>query len=221
MAKPTRPPRNWTRPCHLCGERFTSRSVGKYCSDDCRDAMGLVRGSRIMGPTRSDMPRLIRCQFCDVTLFDPVGRQCFCDEWCSEASRGRRRLECDLETGTCRRCGSVYCRDALAAAPGFCSMLCNRRHARSVRRAARRAIVVESFSLREIAERDGWCCHLCGRKVADRIDYAARDDDATLDHLVPVSKGGLHVRANVALAHNRCNWERGNADIEFQMRLIA
>jgi 5-methylcytosine-specific restriction endonuclease McrA len=72
-----------------------------------------------------------------------------------------------------------------------------------------------------IAERDGWCCHLCGRKVADRIDYAARDDDATLDHLVPVSKGGLHVRANVALAHNRCNWERGNADIEFQMRLIA
>ena len=36
-----------------------------------------------------------------------------------------------------------------------------------------------------------------------------------------IAAGGEHTRANVALAHNRCNWERGDTAIEFQMRLVA
>jgi 5-methylcytosine-specific restriction endonuclease McrA len=73
--------------------------------------------------------------------------------------------------------------------------------------------------MREIAERDGWRCHLCGRRVPDR-PYRASPNDPTLDHLVPVSAGGDHTRANVALAHNRCNYER-RADGPAQMRLFG
>jgi 5-methylcytosine-specific restriction endonuclease McrA len=103
---------------------------------------------------------------------------------------------------------------------GYCSARCVTRQKKSDDRAFKRSRVGESFTLREIAQRDGWRCHLCGGKVPDQ-EWTANDNDPTMDHLVPVSKGGVHERWNVALAHNRCNWERGNADIEFQVRLIA
>lgn len=79
--------------------------------------------------------------------------------------------------------------------------------------------VVESFTLREIAERDGWRCHLCNRKVPDR-PFRSRPLDATIDHLVPVSAGGDHTRANVALAHFACNWKRADVG-PAQLRLLA
>lgn len=66
----------------------------------------------------------------------------------------------------------------------------------------------ENFSLRRVAERDGWVCQICGEVVPDQ-PYGARDDDPTIDHILPLSRGGRHELANVRLAHNRCNWQRG------------
>jgi len=60
----------------------------------------------------------------------------------------------------------------------------------------------ERFTLDEIYERDERICHLCGLSV-DRAD-------ASMDHLIPVSRGGLHLRANVKLAHLSCNTRKGN-----------
>lgn len=61
--------------------------------------------------------------------------------------------------------------------------------------------------LSEIRERDGNVCHLCRETVAD----AAWPDplSPSLDHVVPLSKGGAHDPANVKLAHLRCNVEKG------------
>ena len=59
-----------------------------------------------------------------------------------------------------------------------------------------------------IFERDRWTCHLCGKKV--------HKSKATLDHIVPLSKGGDHTVTNVALAHRRCNNKKqatGNAQL--------
>lgn len=60
----------------------------------------------------------------------------------------------------------------------------------------------ERFALDEIYERDEHICHLCGL-LADR-------SEASIDHLTPVSLGGLHTRANVKLAHRSCNARKGN-----------
>lgn len=60
----------------------------------------------------------------------------------------------------------------------------------------------ERFTLDEIYERDGHVCHLC-RKEVDRRD-------ATMDHVIPVTRGGPHTRANVKLAHRGCNTRKGN-----------
>ncbi|MEU6294836.1 HNH endonuclease signature motif containing protein [Streptomyces erythrochromogenes] len=57
-------------------------------------------------------------------------------------------------------------------------------------------------------------CWLCGHDIAYEITgpAAGRHPDAfTLDHLVPLSKGGaLLDPANARSAHRRCNSARGN-----------
>lgn len=51
-----------------------------------------------------------------------------------------------------------------------------------------------------IWERDGAVCHICRLPVARR--------DASLDHIIPVSRGGVTIEDNLALAHRSCNYAR-------------
>ncbi len=46
-------------------------------------------------------------------------------------------------------------------------------------------------------------CHWCGCKL--------RRDNATIDHLVPKSKGGSNRKANLRLSCSNCNNRRGNS----------
>lgn len=77
------------------------------------------------------------------------------------------------------------------------------------RRAERiKAATVERVDRLVVFERDGWICHLCTEPV-DRT-LSGRDRlGPTLDHVVPLSRGGEHSYANVKLAHRRCNVRRG------------
>lgn len=81
------------------------------------------------------------------------------------------------------------------------------KQAKAARDAARYALTrgateAELFTLDEIFARDGGVCHLCEHPV-DRCD-------ATMDHVIPVTKSGPHTRANVKLAHRGCNTRKGN-----------
>jgi 5-methylcytosine-specific restriction endonuclease McrA len=48
-----------------------------------------------------------------------------------------------------------------------------------------------------ILERDDGVCGICGQDV-DPFDF-------TLDHIVPIARGGAHVMSNLQLAHALCN----------------
>ena len=75
---------------------------------------------------------------------------------------------------------------------------------RRKRRAIRMGADGEKFSHLEIYERDGWICQICGKKVDKKLKYP-NQLSASLDHIVPLSKGGSHSRSNVQLAHWICN----------------
>ena len=81
-----------------------------------------------------------------------------------------------------------------------------------IRRARMRGNGFEKFSLKEIIQRDGYKCHICGGRVAKK--------DLSFDHLIPLSKGGPHVKSNVAVAHLKCNVKRGAGYLPAQLRLI-
>ena len=184
--------------CRDCGCVFVGRRRRVVC-DEC---LRQQSWSRRRGP--SSRLHWRQCNFCGRWMTHGV----HCDEHC------RRGKQLRLSVGdtsriwvrSCKRCGASF--TAHTPESALCSSECLRRAGRSRRKAARRApLVGPAFTTREIAERDGWRCHLCGRLVPDR-QYTAADDDPTIDHLIPVSEGGEHSRTNVRLAHNRCNWER-------------
>lgn len=83
-----------------------------------------------------------------------------------------------------------------------------RRYARE-RHARKRAVMVESFDELEIFERDGWICQLCGGPV-DPAEGPRSSRSKSLDHIVPLTRGGLHTRVNSQLAHLGCNSAKGN-----------
>jgi 5-methylcytosine-specific restriction endonuclease McrA len=70
---------------------------------------------------------------------------------------------------------------------------------------------VEKIDIGEVYARDGGRCHICRKHVARA--------QATLDHLVPVSKGGDHVILNVRVAHRSCNSRRGAGRLAAQLLL--
>lgn len=61
----------------------------------------------------------------------------------------------------------------------------------------------------QIAERDGWRCGICGGGVGKATRYP---DPlyGTLDHIIPVTRGGTNDPSNLRLAHMGCNRSRGN-----------
>lgn len=77
----------------------------------------------------------------------------------------------------------------------------------------RGAAGAEKISRRRVWEREGGRCHICG----ERVPY----EKATLDHLIPLSKGGEHSYLNVRIAHGPCNSRRGAGRLPAQLFLVA
>lgn len=115
----------------------------------------------------------------------------------------------------CKVCGAPVGRSRTKTFPATtCSALCASRTeaarewkktARKAGKARKRVATVESVSALKVFERDGWLCHLCGRKTdrARRGTYHPKAPE--LDHIVPLAKGGAHSYANTACAHRKCN----------------
>ena len=75
------------------------------------------------------------------------------------------------------------------------------------------------YRLLDIAERDGYRCHICGKRV-DMTLSGRHPQGPTADHLLPVSAGGGDESVNVALCHNRCNVKRATGGAA-QLRLVG
>lgn len=113
----------------------------------------------------------------------------------------------------CAHCGAEF-RPRLPA-QSHCSPECadatrsqrNRKHVLA-RRARLRRAPSEEFDPFEVFERDGWTCQIC----RDPVDPDVRWPDpmcVSLDHVVPLSRGGAHTRANTQCAHLSCNTKKG------------
>lgn len=77
------------------------------------------------------------------------------------------------------------------------------------RRARLRDAFIEDVPRLEIFERDNWQCMISGclyPGIPASLDVAHTDPTyASVDHAVPLSRGGLHERRNLQTAHLGCN----------------
>lgn len=78
------------------------------------------------------------------------------------------------------------------------------RNARHRRRALKAKVLSELIDVKKVFTRDGWICQHCKNKVSKKLKWPDIMS-ASLDHIVPLSKGGSHIYANVQLAHLTCN----------------
>lgn len=102
---------------------------------------------------------------------------------------------------TCHDCGQSFTHTFLAM---YCSPVCRRRADRRRRDMRKRDAYVADVHRADVFERDRWRCQLCGCKV-DRNKVAPHPKSPTIDHIIPISKGGTHEPANVQLACWSCN----------------
>ena len=59
------------------------------------------------------------------------------------------------------------------------------------------------FIRRQLINKNGATCALCGKPIETM-------KDCTIDHIIPISKGGLTTIENCQLAHKKCNARKGN-----------
>lgn len=78
---------------------------------------------------------------------------------------------------------------------------------------------VERIVRKVVFERDKWICQLCFHKTNPTVKYP-HPDSPTIDHIVPLSKGGSHTYANVVCVHAICNSTKKNRAITQQIRLF-
>jgi predicted nucleic acid-binding Zn ribbon protein len=116
--------------------------------------------------------------------------------------------------GQCKRCGESFtaewmCSPILSLQPQFCSERCCNSQMKDNRRAAKRKAFVAPVYRIRIFERDGWTCQLCNEPV-DRLAKVPDSLAPTLDHILPLAKGGTHEPSNTQCAHFICNSIKGD-----------
>lgn len=120
----------------------------------------------------------------------------------------------------CSSCGVAFERrrkDVYDDGTPYCSYDCYNESRARDESAAPRGYISPSVRL-AIYERDGWECQLCG-EVVDR-DADGRDPMApSIDHVLPVSRGGSDHEWNLQTAHLSCNVRRGNDLLDGQLGL--
>lgn len=119
--------------------------------------------------------------------------------------------------GNCIVCGTWF--DGTIHGQKFCSTRCNmlnwksenvervrvlgREHARR-RRAVTRGLNAEKFTDKQVRDRSGDKCYLCGKNIDFTLSHP-HDKSPSVDHITPISKGGTHTLDNVAMTHLDCN----------------
>lgn len=104
--------------------------------------------------------------------------------------------------GRCARCTGAFTVEARGQL--YCSRVCRSRAGSSRRDARERGAFVSDVSPHEIYERDHWVCHLCAEPI-DRDAKVPHPLAPTIDHVVPLARGGTHEPGNVKAAHFICN----------------
>lgn len=137
----------------------------------------------------------------------------------------------------CKICGKEYTpRQYMASEglrffsnPGYCSHECNRkalnraqkmspchreRNDNHRHRAKKHGVeYVSGITLKKLVKRDGLRCRICGG-MCDWSDHSWSEfcgpTYPSIDHIIPIAKGGPHTWENVQVAHLICNSEKGD-----------
>ena len=142
----------------------------------------------------------------------PIGRATY---WCKTTGYGGQRSDnkqdYTVEPHACPVCGKITTRKM------YCSDECSHEHHWRLKNHRRRiklkeALVDKDIELPQLYRRDGCMCHICGGacdfedfKINENGYFVVGKTYPSIDHVIPLAKGGKHEWSNVKLAHHYCN----------------
>lgn len=219
--------------CIACGKSMLNRKrQARYCSQDCKtqndrrkQSLRIYEQRRKSGlPIPGDVLPCANPQCSNAAVY--VNLRAFCSIDCKRYVQSNKHW---LGEGPSSRIFFKPCPDCqtlvLARYRNGMHKVCSlcrtvRNKAINARKShARRALGPKVLSVNQIAERDGCRCHICHRKVDLKLSGQAKWGP-TIEHIVPVSRGGTNDHGNLALAHRYCNTARGNRG-HSQLLLVA
>lgn len=160
----------------------------------------------------------VRCEGCNAMADQSWGKRRYCSYACASNTNHRKRyhavpLEVRRQGWTpkpetivpCESCSAPVVRRGNEVRR-FCPT-CRRGKGHRAR-AQRYGVPFESVNRTAVFERDGWVCQLCHRPIDKGLSWP-HVESVSLDHIVPLSRGGAHVDANVQTTHLGCNIGKG------------
>ena len=122
-----------------------------------------------------------------------------------------------LEISICCECGKLFLGNKK-----YCSNFCRKKYHNTVHSAIRQRYklingnIDYTVTLKKLIKRDKNICYIC-HKECDLNDYTYHDNNfvagnyyPSIDHIIPLSKGGGHSWDNVKLAHRICNSKKSD-----------
>lgn len=186
--------------CKVCGEVFNR-------------AMGSIRHGRVACPKcakrKADEVRAVREEKERIKAAETEAKRKDLEERKAE----QRKIEAEKREARkhpCIVCGTITDR------PKYCCTACANKAANKTKEHRRREriktqMVDKDITVEGLFRRDVGKCWLCGERC-NFEDYTVRDGNfivgdwyPSIDHVIPLVKGGEHSWANVKLAHHRCN----------------
>lgn len=193
------------RTCQHCGDQFLPKASNRisFCSRKCSFQYKAEKKSRRRAQAVNNRDLKLQARKDELI---------------------KRDMQLDV---TCKECGHGF-RARIRTIELYCSDACRQKARRSMRKktyrgprserakmarrrckAARRARLAnaprgERVCPASIFERDKWLCGICGT-ITDRNAKVPSPLAATLDHIIPLAKGGSHDPSNVQCAHFICN----------------
>lgn len=185
------------RACELCGAVIPGRLSlqRRFCSDSCCAAASYRRRFPQSPPRECALPE------CDAMFTSPKT-----DQRCCSPQHNRKLYN------------SEHVAEQKAAREPWGD---KRRDAYHRRKALKKGATTGKPVHRDlIAKRDGYQCGLCHLKVNMALVWP-HPKSPSLDHITPLTKGGMHDPLNVQLAHLVCNTAKGNRGEGEQPLLIG
>lgn len=190
--------REYIKSCKVCDKEFTSLYANsKFCSSECKN---------------SQYTHV--CKHCNVEFKSKEKKRLFCSDKCS--------LEHTIKNECfCQKCGKRFMGDNRRANK-FCSRDCFYEYANitpaevgtnsvgrytdahHIKRAKKFGVLYQHIKPIEIYERDNWKCGICNAGIDMNLCHP-HPMSASIDHIIPLSKGGTHTESNVQSAHLKCN----------------
>lgn len=201
--------------CEWCGDELlnTKSPRRKFCNDVCR-----ARYRRANADKTGSYK--VSCACCGNSFRTYHDTKKYCSDECRMTGSptnltSRIKVIHELK---CDECNDVF--NSTNKEQRFCSYKCKTRNRNKLNELERRKYYAEgdkTITLSKLIDKENNICYICLGEC-DSKDYI-KDDKGTIicgnnypsvEHVIPLSKGGKHEWGNVKLAHRGCNIKKSN-----------